>query len=286
MRHSVKFAKTTIMTKKAFVCPHDFTPIADNALETAVVTAKPVGAKIHLLHVVAKESQIEEARQKLEAIADKHATDEVEISAYVRLGNIFEDIGEFAAEHRAELIIMGTHGPHGWQYITGSNAMRVVLSSSVPFIIVQGKSVKPSGFDSIVVPMDLHKETKQKLSYVSNIAKYFNSMVHVITPDETDEFLRQQVRSNISFSESFFKDRNIEMTSAIIPSKEFDKEVVRYAAKVGADLIAIMNLNKTAFMSALGSNYEQNIITNEALIPTMIVNPIELGSEDGSMFTL
>ena len=47
------------------------------------------------------------------------------------------------------------------------------------------KKIKQSGYDLIVVPMDLHKETKQKLAVVANLAKYFNSEVHVITPDET-----------------------------------------------------------------------------------------------------
>ncbi|MEN9303920.1 MAG: hypothetical protein RL264_2349 [Bacteroidota bacterium] len=274
------------MTKKAFIVPHDFTPIAENALETAIVTAKPFGATIHLLHVVSKDTQIEESLQKLEEIAAKHSGDGVEILPSVRIGNIFEDISEFAAEHQAELIIMGTHGPHGWQYITGSNALRVVMSSQVPFIIVQGKAVRPTGFDSIVVPMDLHKETKQKLSYVATLAKYFNSKVHVVTPDESDEFLRNQVQSNLLFAEAFFHDRDIEMTTAIIPSSGFDKEVVKYAAMVNADLIAIMNLNKNAFLSAITTNYEQYIITNDALIPTMIVNPIESEFTGTSMFTM
>ena len=91
--------------------------------------------------------------------------------------------GDFAAEHEAKLIFMGTHGAHGWQHVTGSHALKVVTNSSVPFIIVQEKLVKPTGYDSIVVPMDLNKETKQKLTIVSRLAKYFGSQVHVVIPD-------------------------------------------------------------------------------------------------------
>jgi hypothetical protein len=134
--------------------------------------------------------------------------------------------------------------------------------------------------------MDLHKETKQKLSIVANLAKYFNSKVHVVTPDESDEFLRHQVRSNITFSESFFKDRGIEMTSAVVPSSGFDKEVVKYAVSVDADLIAIMNLNRNNLFNALTASHEQYIITNDALIPTLIVNPIHLGTDYSNMFSM
>lgn len=282
--------KPNFMSVKTFIVPHDFTSVADIALEHAIVTAKPLEATIQLLHVVSKESQIPESIQKLEAIIEKHNNQGITIVPNVRMGSIFEDIGGFAAEHMAELIIMGTHGAHGWQHITGSNALKVVTSSPVPFIIVQEKEkkIKPTGYDSIVVPMDLHKETKQKLAVVANLAKYFNSEVHVVTPDESDEYLRNQVVSNITFAQKFFQERGISIKTSIIPSSGFDKEVVKYATSVDADLIAIMNLSNTGFFNLLSSNYEQYIITNDALIPALILNPIETMSESetSSIFSM
>ena len=274
------------MQTKTFIVPHDFTSVADIALQHAIATAKPLGAQIQVLHVVSKDTQIPEALAQLENIIGQFEQEGVQLKPNVRIGSIFEDIGAFAAEHQAELIVMGTHGAHGWQHITGSRALKVVTSSQVPFIIVQEKAVKASGYDSIVVPMDLHKETKQKLSIVANLAQYFKSKVHVVTPDESDEFLRHQVRSNITFSEGFFKDRGIEMTSALVPSSGFDKEVVKYAVSVDADLIAIMNLQRNNLFTALTPPHEQYIITNDALIPTLIVNPIHLGSDYSNMFSM
>jgi nucleotide-binding universal stress UspA family protein len=197
------------MNRKNFIVPHDFTPVADIALEHAIATAKPLNAQVYVLHVVSKEKSIKEADEKLTAILAKYSTSGVDLVPSVRMGSIFEDIGEFAAEHHAELIFMGTHGAHGWQHITGSHALKVITSSSVPFIIVQEKEIKETGYDDIVVPMDLHKETKQKLAIVANLATYFKSRVHVITPDETDEFLRHQVQANIQFAKKFFSDRGI-----------------------------------------------------------------------------
>ena len=179
---------------------------------------------------------------------------------------------------------MGTHGAHGWQHIVGSNALKIVTQSNVPFIIVQEKSVKPTGYDAIVVPMDLYKETMQKLSIVANLAKYFNSKVFVVTPSETDSYLKHQLESNILFAEKFFKNLNIEMISAVLPSSGFDKEVVKHAVSVDADLIAIMNLNRNSFLNVISSNYEQYMITNDALIPTLIVNPIESNTVYGAWF--
>ncbi len=264
------------MNPKTFIVPHDFTEVADIALQHAIATGKHLQVKIFLLHVVAKEKNIKEAEEKLEEIIQKYNASNIELIASVRMGNIFEDIGEFAAEHHAELIFMGTHGAHGWQHITGSHALKVITSSSVPFIIVQERGIKESGYDDIVVPMDLHKETKQKLAIVANLATYFNSRVHVITPDETDEFLRHQVQANIQFANKFFSDRGIAVTTKLAPSSGFDKEVVKHAIAIDADLIAIMNLHRGSLFSSMSSNYEQYIITNDAKIPALVVNPIDL----------
>lgn len=262
------------MKNKVFIVPHDFTPVADNALEHALATAKIVSGRIYLLHVVSKEKEMKAAEQKLaELIETKDTT--IDLVPFVRVGNIFDDIGDFASEHHADLIFMGTHGRHGWQHITGSHALKVITHSTVPFIVVQEKSIKTSGYDDIVVPLDLNKETKQKLAYVANIATYFKSKVHVITPDETDEYLRHQVKANIKFAVRFFQERNIEITTKVAPASGFDKEVVKHAVTIDADLIAIMNLNRNNLFGAITANYEQYIITNDAQIPTLIVNPIE-----------
>jgi nucleotide-binding universal stress UspA family protein len=262
------------MKNKTFIVPHDFTPVADNALNHAMATAKIVNARIFLLHVVSKEKSIKDAEQKLNDLITK-IDSTLEIIPIVRLGNIFDDIGDFAAEHHADLIFMGTHGQHGWQHITGSHALKVITHSTIPFIVVQEKGIKESGYDDIVVPLDLNKETKQKLAYVANIALYFKSRVHLITPDESDEFLRNQVVANIQFAQRFFKERKIEVTTTLAPPSGFDKEVVKHAIQVDADLIAIMNLNKNNLLGVITANYEQYVITNDAQIPTLIVNPIE-----------
>ena len=263
------------MKEKFFIVPHDFTPVANVALEHAIATAKPLAATIYLLHVVARNRDIPSAEEKLKAVINDLKTD-VAVIPSVRVGNIFEDIGNFASEHHAELIFMGTHGTHGWQHLTGMNALKVITHSSVPFVVVQDKTPKETGYDDIVVPLDLNKETKQKLAIVANIARYFNSRVHLITPDETDEFLRHQTKANILFAQRYFSERSIEGKTTIAKSTGFDKEIVKHAIHVDADLIAIMNLNKSRVLSGvLTSNHEEYIITNDARIPALIMNPIE-----------
>lgn len=271
-------------TNKILV-PTDFTKVADNAIGHAMRLAKHAGAEVYLLHVVAKQDEVDETRRKLELEQERARAMEqgVAVHKLVRVGSIFDDIGDAAAEIDADLIVMGTHGMRGMQFITGSRALRVITSSNTPFIVVQERPIKEGGYDSIVVPLDLHKETRQKLTVVADMARTFNSKVHLIVPKEDDEFLHKQLQNHIKFANQYLDERGIAHDAVIAEedSDDFVKAVVKHAVAVDADLITIMNLAQGNIFGVLGVPYEQEIITNEAQIPVMCVNPRETSTGAG-----
>ena len=266
------------MNSKIILVPTDFTKVGQTALEHGLKVAESAGAKVNLLHVVPKNEMLEEAKSKLnvakEMVKEEYGKD-IEITA--RLGTIFEDIGDLAEELDAALVIMGTHGMRGLQFITGSRALRIVTSASTPFVIVQEKGIGENGYDDIVVPLDLHKETKQKLSLVADMSKYFDSRVHIIVPGEKDEFLRNQVTRNLNYAQSFFDEKGIPHTSKIseADSDSFDKTIINYAQEIDADLISVMNLPEISLANLIGGSFVQNIITNKPQIPVLLLNPKE-----------
>lgn len=275
-----------MMSKKILV-PTDFTKVGDTALNHAVVMSQAIDAEVHVLHVIANKKEISEAKLKLETLQSKMMKEHgAEIHTVVRIGSIFDDIDKVATEISASLIVMGTHGLKGMQFITGSRAMKIVTESSVPFIIVQERPMRNSGYDRIVVPLDLHKETKQKLKLVADMAMYFDSKVFLVSPGETDEFLKNQLDRNLNYTKNFLDEREIEYEVEISETKSssFAKAVVKYAASVDADLIGIMNFYENSLMGILGGSYEQHMITNEAQIPVLVMNPIETHVIDRSVF--
>ena len=272
---------------KRILVPTDFTKVAKVALEHATQTAKVINGSVVLLHVVKDADEVDGARKKLEEEAEivRKSDANIAVETMVRIGSIFDDIGDVAKEIDAQLIFMGTHGASGWQKVVGSHALKVITHSDVPFIVVQEKGIKESGYDDIVVPLDLHKETKQKLEIVANMAKYFNSKVHIITPKETDEFFVNQLERNIYFAKNYLGERDIEFTTKMADKGDFDSKIVEHAENLNADLICIMNLQKNSLMGMglLGSHYEQHLITNKAQIPVLLVNPIDTGIAGGSV---
>lgn len=267
--------------------PTDFTKVSDVALNHAMNLAGHTGAEVYLLHVVAKQSEVDDARTKLDLEVERtKQLGSAAVHKLVRIGSIFEDIGDAAAEIDASLILMGTHGMRGMQFLTGSRALRVITSSPVPFIVVQERSIKEQGYDSIVVPLDLQKETRQKLTLVADMAKTFDSKVHLLVPKEDDEFLHKQLVNHIKFANQYLDERGIKHDATIAEedSNDFVKAVVKHAIKVDADLITIMNLAQGNIFGVLGVPYEQEIITNEAQIPVMCMNPRENTSGGGWTF--
>lgn len=273
---------------KRILVPTDFTKVADCAMNHAARLAERMNADVHLLHIVDKASEVEEARTKLKMEVEraKRWSARVKVLPLVRVGSVYEDIGTAASEVGASLIIMGTHGMRGMQFITGSRALRVITNSTVPFVVVQERNIKEAGYRDIVVPLDLQKETRQKVALVADMAKYFNSKVHVITPRESDEFLHHQLENHIRFAKQYFGEREIELEATIADADagNFVDAVIRYAMKIDADLLAIMNLAQGNIFGVLGVPYEQEIITNEAMIPVMLMNPRETGTGGGWTF--
>lgn len=274
--------------KKKILVPTDFTKVADCAMNHAMKLAERSGAEVYLLHVVPKQGEVDEARTKLdlEIARAKQWNNKAAVFKLVRIGSIFEDIGDAASEIDAGLIIMGTHGMRGMQFITGSRALRVITSSNVPFVVVQERNIKADGYRDIVVPLDLHKETRQKLTIVSDMARYFNSKVHLVTPKEDDEFLHKQLLNHIKFANQYLGERGVDHIATIADSDSngFVQAVIRYAVQVDADLIAIMNLAQGNIFGVLGVPYEQEVIANEAQIPVMCMNPVETATGGGWSF--
>jgi nucleotide-binding universal stress UspA family protein len=264
--------------KTKLLVPTDFTEEAHSAIQHAVKLGSLMSAEVILLNVVKDKEDISKANQSLKKEVElaKSLNENIDVRSIVRVGNIFDDIGDAASELGVSLIFMGTHGASGWQKITGSHALKVITNSSVPFIVVQDQLMNDTGYDSIVVPLDLNKETKQKLEMVASMAVYFDSEVHLITPNESDEFLNNKLKANRAWAAKYLKGKDVKFTTHVVNKGDSLTEgIFKLSKEIDADLISIMNLQNNSLMGVLGSSYQQEIIANKLKIPVLCINPLE-----------
>ncbi|MDP4716463.1 MAG: universal stress protein [Flavobacteriales bacterium] len=269
------------------IVPTDFSSTSDAAVNYACEISKTLKSPVEVLHIVKDKSGEADALTKLNAQISKHKEKTgIEATPTIRFGSIFEEIPKMTEELNGELIVMGTHGLTGLQYLTGSNALRVISDSDAQFIVVQEKTKHSANIKRILVPLDLHKETKQKIKFASDLAKKFNAEVHIICPKETDEFLSNQVKRNMSYAEGYFVEHGVACKTKVTEegSSGFVKELLKYAQYAEIDLICILNFAGERLIHAFGVAAEQQVITNDAGIPVLVINPISANVDSRSIF--
>tara|TARA_E500000178_G_C16828840_1_gene665048 strand:+ start:97 stop:924 length:828 start_codon:yes stop_codon:yes gene_type:complete len=256
--------------------PTDFSEVAQSAMQHAIKFSEIINADVILLHVVSSREEVEEAKEKLskEITLGSSFSSSCNVTSFVRIGNIFEDIGDVAAELGISLIFMGTHKASRWQKLVGSRAIKVITSSPVPFIVTQEKLMNSNGYDNIVVPLDLNVETKQKLELVAKIAHYFDSQVHLLTNDNSDEFIKTKLKANQVWASNYLESKDIKNSSHLVDQADSLTEgIFKLSKEVDADLIAIMNLADETVLGLYENSFQEEIVANDLKVPVLCVNP-------------
>ncbi len=140
----------------------DFSDTSGHALQVALDLAKESGADLRVLHtceipgsiepgqtfagVDLMQPIIEVAQGKLDAFMRSVRDRYPRAEGVLRVGVAWEQILAAAAEARADLIVIGTHGRRGLAHaVMGSVAEKIVRLSAVPVLTVRGRSLRVAG---------------------------------------------------------------------------------------------------------------------------------------------
>lgn len=262
------------MEKDTLLVPWDFTEVAEYALEHAIKISKKLNNKIVLLHVVKTLKKGEEALSELNKDIEKYSSQySVELSPLVLEGNLFTVISDYASENNVSMVVMGTHGIKGMQKFTGSYALKVIVGSKIPFIVVQEPPTKKEMFKDVVFPLDYRTEAKQKLQWALWLVKYFEVKINIIIPTIKDKSLNTKLMGNVHFAEKILDKYNCVYELHKIEGSNSAEESIAFAQKVDADMILIMTTKGIGLTDYVLGPQEQYIIANTAKIPVMVVNP-------------
>jgi len=234
-----------------------------------------------LRHVFQSDDKQEELlrigiQTELDKLANEtRAKSGIEVKTEIRKGKIYDEINVLAEELKAAFIIMGTNGKSTLRKkFIGSNARKVIDEAPCPVITIKGKDHR-QGCKTIVLPIDLSRETKEKVNKCIEIAKFFNSDVKVMSViDTSDEFLVNKLKRQLEQVVEFLSSHNIETTGEFINGKDIPEEVLNYAEKMQADLIIIMTQQELIWTEYFIGTASQKVI-NESPIPVCSIRPLE-----------
>ena len=263
--------------KKMIVVPWDFTHVAESALAHAVKIARMVGNDICLLHIIesgARGKAEGEKKTLLRHVADDSSKKyNLKITSQIAKGTIFTSIAEFVNSTEASLVVMGTHGMKGMQKLTGSWALKVIVKSKVPFIVVQEPPADQNRYHNIVFPIDFRIENKEKMGMAIYMGKYFDSKIHILKTDTSDRSLKTKINRNLNFAVKYLIQNNIEYEIHEVPHGKMAQHTIDFAQKINADLILIVTTKNISFADYILGASEQFIIANSSKIPVCCVNP-------------
>ncbi|MCC6385426.1 MAG: universal stress protein [Bacteroidia bacterium] len=277
-------------SKKFIIVPIDFSEQSIIALKQSYNIARFSDSEILLLHVIDEDMLAtleylfkdqpyedpvkEQAKQRLDKLAREVEKETgLRLNTTVRKGKIYDEIVKLAEETGASFIIMGTHGAVGIKKkVMGSNAARVIKEANCPVITIKGKDHK-SGCKKILLPLDLTKETKEKVVKAVELAQFFGSTIYVLSILETDdEFVINRLNRQMEQVRSYIINYNIDCVTEIIRGDDVPDSVLKYAEKIDADLIVIMTQQEINWVEMFIGFSAQEIINNSS-IPVLSIRP-------------
>ncbi len=267
--------------------PTDFSETCQNAIDHSVELAEYLDYKLVILHVINRETKSELKKDKLDvsAITDKlndiandiRENTRITVETLTREGSIFTEIHQTATDIGAQVMVLGTHGKKGMQYLVGNYALKVVTKSPVPTIVVQKRSFG-KGYKKIVFPINGFTEARQQVQWAMHMAKKFGSLIYIFRQPHTDPDISGKINLVTAQIEEAFKENDIEyIIKDAEKTKNFGDQMINYADAERADLIMIMTDADIFSPDFPAGAWGEQMMFNQAHIPVMCINPVMTG---------
>ncbi|MFM2376892.1 MAG: hypothetical protein RLZZ165_1989 [Bacteroidota bacterium] len=269
--------------------PIDFQDVSLMAYPTVDYLAKVYDAEIFLIYVLEPPaaaarlfSSFDEAeeRKHINLQMDKFIAEKgnphIVHHKIIKVGKPWKAIIEAANELAANAIIMGTHGAAGLgEIFVGTNASRVISTAPCPVFTLQTRQATP-GFPKIMIPIDLTRETGEKLELGVEFAKNFSAELLIVSVlSSKSERDRERLNHRMAKAVAHVQRQGVKVEShLLIAMGDVSKAVLDYATEAGVDLVMIMTQQegqKKLRATIFGTDSAQ--IVNHSKIPVISIKP-------------
>jgi nucleotide-binding universal stress UspA family protein len=266
---------------KNFIVPLDFSEESLNGLKMAVLFSKKAPVKIQLLYVIQKtetekdvDAEQKRATNNFEKIIREFKPlleNNSEIDFVINKGRIYQEVVTLADGTPDSVISTSTHGASGFQeFFIGSNAFRIISATERPVITLR-KNYCPTDITRIILPIDLSNDTRQKVPYTTELAKFFGAEIHVVgihtTRNKQDV---KKLRSYVSQVAGFIEGK-VHCESNEVFGENVVELLINYSNTTKADLISITTEQSSGLSLIMGNTAHQ--ILNRAEIPVLCLTP-------------
>ncbi|HOD88033.1 MAG TPA: universal stress protein [Bacteroidales bacterium] len=267
------------------IVPIDFSEESIKGLELGIIYANKFNADLQMVFVQKKKTgrfhielrkQYDAAMEEFEDLLRKYKDKlhkDCDFSYIIKSGRVHEEVARQAEAFDDSIIICSTNGESGFSdFIIGSNAYKIVQTADRPVITVTTEKYIGE-VKRIVLPIDISKETREKVSKTAEIAKAFNSEVHIVkVTSSTSEGIHNKLELYASQVKKFLTEQGIKFQSTLLVGDNITDITIEYATAIDADLIAIMTEQTFSLSNFLLSSYAYQML-NTSPIPVLSITP-------------
>lgn len=222
-------------------------------------------------YVAPPQDLVQEAKRYLAEIEKKLSDDGVRARSIMKVGNPAETILDVAAEIKASMIAMSTHGRSGVQrWIFGSVTEKVLRASPVPVFVVRSFG-EAREIRRILVPIDGSDLSFAVLAQARGLAKLFDSeivVLHVIEePDRT--FVEEKLQKRLSSAIPDLEGAGIRVR-LLVRNGDPAAQILDVAKSEAADLVAMSTHGRSGLGRWVFGSVTERVL-REAAMPILVV---------------
>ena len=268
-----------------FIVPIDFSVDSLKGLDWAILFSQKRSVNIQLVYVLSNSTNFQpsvvDQEHKYAQTQFEKLVKEIQprlgkgskIKFIIKKGKIYREVVNQANSYQNAVVSASTHGASGFEELfIGSNALKIIAATEQPVFTLR-KPI-PKKITKIVLPIKLHRATRQKATIAADIARIFGAELHVIsvsTGRNTRDLDR--LESYAKQVNGYFKARDLKSVTKTLVGESLPNLTCNYAEAVDAELITIMSSAVDKWNVFLGS-YAQQMV-NKSSIPLLNITPQE-----------
>jgi nucleotide-binding universal stress UspA family protein len=270
---------------KKILVPTDFSKPAQMATEVGRDIARKAGAELILLHVIEEvtsgsfnvEGQadlsgdmedrlfnlklIEKAKRQMEKAVSDPKLDGVKVRTELRLGTPFHGMTTIIADHKVDLVVMGTAGHSDFEeMVIGSNTEKVVRHAACPVLTIHKKPAT-ADFKNIVYATSMNKDEEVFSRIVKRAQQVYDSALHLVRINTPGNFQRDAVVKK-AMTEFAKKLQLKNYTINVFNDLSEEEGIIYFADSINADMIAMATHGRTGFAHVLAGSIAEDVVSH------------------------
>jgi nucleotide-binding universal stress UspA family protein len=283
---------------KTILIPTDFSETANRALEVAVQLTKKFNSKLVLLHMleipttmmpnVSLSNDVQPiqnpvqgnlpealfymklAEKRFKELAEMPILEGVVYEEAIQNHLDFKGIVASAHKHKADLIVMGSHGATGLMDVfVGSNTERVVRTSDIPVLVIKSKH---ENFDvkHFVYATNWEDSSNKSLVDAYNLSQKLGAnmtVLYVNTPGHS--FLTsKEIDKNFETLLKAVKLNTENVKTKVYADRSIEAGILNYCSEAQADLIGVTTHGRKGLSHFINQSISEDV-ANHSEIPVV-----------------